>query len=230
MLISVFRDQIRTDQVRRYEGAIEELASEARRKDEAWRWTAHAVAFGPQARIYYVSQHPDYADLERHGDPAALFGRVLGESKGQKRLEEATACLLASERTLAQRRDDLSHPRQPAGGLAPLASVALLRARPGQQAAVEEFVRSLAEAIPKTGEEAALGAAQVIVGDMLAYWLVRPLQRLADLDRQTTGRDLLLRAYGQTEGERIFRAGTEGIQEIQREIVAYREELSNPPR
>ena len=46
---------------------------------------------------------------------------------------------------------------------------------------------------------------------------------------QTVGRDLLIKAFGQNEGDRIFRSGLEGIDQLQREITSYNEELSNPP-
>ena len=64
---------------------------------------------------------------------------------------------------------------------------------------------------------------------MQSYFVVRPLESLAALDQQSVGRDLILKAYGQEEGERIFRAGLEATLETQREIIAYREDLSNPP-
>jgi hypothetical protein len=141
-LISVFTDQIRPDRVRRYEAIIAELAAEARKKREEWRWTAHQVGFGSLARIYYVSEHPDYADLEKHGDAPALFERVLGDKKGPKLLEEANECLVSNQRTLGVQRPDLSYVKEPAQGVAPLASLALFRARPGAQHLVVSDAKS----------------------------------------------------------------------------------------
>ena len=112
--------------------------------------------------------------------------------------------------------------------VSPITSLALIRARPGGQDAVEELLRKFAEAIPKTGESATLNAAQALTGDMLVYWLVRPLDRLADLDKQSIGRDLLLKAYGQQEGSRIWSEGSQSMDQLQREILFYREDLSNP--
>jgi hypothetical protein len=227
-LISVFTDQIRPDRGRRYEAIIVELAAEARKKREEWRWTAHQVGFGSLARIYYVSEHPDYADLEKHGDVPALFERVLGVTKGRKLLDEANECLVSNQRTLGVQRLDLSYVKEPAQGVAPLASLALFRARPGAQHLVEELLRQIAEAIPKCGEPGSVAAAQSVIGDMLGYWTVRPLQKLADLDRQSVGRALLIKAFGKQEGERIFRNGLEGVDRLEREITVYREDLSNP--
>lgn len=228
-LISVFADQIRQDRIRRYEEIITELAEEARKKQEAWRWTAHQVAFGPLARIYYVSQHADHADIEKHGDAQALFRRVLGEKKGEKALEESSECQVSNERMLAVQRADLSYPQEPEARVAPVASVAALRARPGKQQALEDLIRKFAEAIPKTGEAAQLGVAQQLTGDMQTYWLVRSLDSLADLDKQSVGQDLLIKAFGQQEGTRIFQTALESVEQTQREIHVYREDLSNPP-
>ena len=227
-LVSVFTDQIRPDRVRRYEELVAELAAEARKKKEAWRWTAHEVKFGPLARVYYVSRHEDYTDIEKHGDPQALFTRVLGEKQGRKQLDEANECRVSSERVLGIHRPELSYPQEAAEGIAPITSLAFIRARPGLQHIVEELLLKLAEAIPKTGESASIASFQAVTGDMLGYWVARPLNRLADLDRQSIGRDLLIKAVGQNEAERIFRSGLEGIDQLQREIIAYREDLSNP--
>jgi len=228
-LVSIFTDQVRPDKLNDYEDLIAELARSAREQDEGWHWTAHQTAFGPLSRIRYVSWHEDYADLERHGDPLALFTRVLGEKKGRNLLEDVNECLVSNERALNQYRPDLSYPQERSTTIAPVVSVALIRPRPGSQAAVEEMLRQMAEAIPKTGEEAQIRCYQTLTGEMFSYVLVRPLERLADLDRQSVARDLTVKAYGQQEGERIFKAGIEATLETQREILAYREDLSNPP-
>jgi hypothetical protein len=228
-LVSIFTDHIRPDKLSDYEELIAELAAEARKKKEAWRWTAHQTAFGALGRMRYVSWHESYADLEKHGDPEALFARVLGEKKGRKHLEETTECLWSNERALHQHRPDLSYPQERATKIPQFTSVVMLQPRPGSQAAVEEMLRQIAEAIPKTGEPAQLRTYQALTGDMQSYVIARPLDRLSDLDQQSVGRDLLVKAYGQQEGERIFAAGLEGTLETQREILSTREDLSNPP-
>jgi hypothetical protein len=228
-LISVFTDQIRMDRLNRYQERIGELAAEARKKKEAWHWAAHQVGFGDRAKMYYVSRHEDYADVEKHGDPQALFRRVLGDKKGEKQLEEVSESLVSSERALGVPRPDLSYPKQPTEGIAPISSLVVVRARPGRQHAIEEMLFKIAEAIPKTGESAHIASYQAVTGDMLVYWVARALDRLADLDRQSIGRDLLSKAYGEPEGERLYHSGLENAEQLIREINFYREDLSNPP-
>src|SRR5258706_287067 len=103
-----------------------------------------------------------------------------------------------------------------------LISVFTDQIRPDRGRRYEEII---AEAIRKSGEPGSVAAAQAVFGDMLGYWLVRPLQKLADLDRQSVGRDLLIKAFGKPEGERIFRSGLEGVDRLEREITVYREDL-----
>jgi len=131
---------------------IAELAAEARKKREGWRWTAHQVGFGSLAKIYYVSEHPDYADLEKHGDAQALFERVLGDKKGQKLLDEVNECLVSNQRTLGVQRPDLSYVKEPAQGVAPLASLSRFRARPGGQH-LERIFRSGLEGVDRLERE-----------------------------------------------------------------------------
>jgi quinol monooxygenase YgiN len=229
-IISVFSITVRDGEIRRYEELVAELAAEARKKKEAWRWTAHEVKFGLLTRRYYVSQHEDFADLEKKGDPQGLFTRVLGEKKGQKVLEEVNEREVSTERTLGLHRPDLSYSPDQDQQIPQVSSLAVVRARPGHQQAVEAMIAKFAEAIPKTDESANLTAFQALTGDMLVYWISRRLNRLADLDHQTIGRDLLIKAFGPSEGDRIFQSSLQGIEQLQREITVYREDLSNPPR
>ncbi len=229
-LVNVFTDQIRPDRLRRYEACIAELAAAARDQNDPWRWTAHQVGVGDGARMYYVSRHPDHADVERSGDPPTLFSRLLGERQGLQLLDETSECLVHNQRTLGIERPDLSYPQQAPEGIAPMASIALIHARAGHQEALEDMLRQLAEAIPKAGEEARIDCTQSLTGDMLSYWIVRPLESLADLDHQPIGRDLLIAAYGQNDGARIFRTGLAAADRVDREITRLRQDLSNPPR
>jgi hypothetical protein len=211
---------------------ITELADAARKKDEPLKWIAQEVAFGSLGKVYYVSLHPDHADIEKHGDAPAIFQRVLGEKKGLALFGEIQGCIESTERGIAVVRPDLSYPQEEgAGERRPLTSLSTLRARPGAQAQLEELIRKVAEAVPKTGGQTRLMTYQALTGGFSnTYYLARPLNRLADLDRQPIGQEALVAAYGKAEGERIFRSGGEAIQDVLREILVLREERSNPPR
>jgi hypothetical protein len=68
---------------------------------------------------------------------------------------------------------------------------------------------------------------QTVIGDLSRYWTVRPLESLADLDKRTPPAMLLTEAFGPAEGGLIFRSGLEASSVVERNIVAYRPELSN---
>ena len=70
----------------------------------------------------------------------------------------------------------------------------------------------------------------IIKGKVALLISMRTATVAPDLDRQSIGRDLLIKALGQSEGERIFQSGLENVDQLQREITFYREDLSNPPR
>ena len=135
---------------------------------------------------------------------------------------------MSLRQTISRERPDLSCPPDRRDRGYPAAIVTVLRARPGRQEACEELIRKLAEAIPKVGDPARLVAFQTLVGDLAQYWTVRPLQNLGELDRQALPADLLNQAFGAAEGGLIFRSGLEAIDDVRREIVLYREDLSNP--
>src|SRR3990172_8106579 len=78
------------------------------------------------------------------------------------------------------------------------------------------------------GDPARLVAFQTLVGDLARYWTVRPVENLGELDRQLQPAELLNKAFGAAEGGLIFRTGLESIQEVRRQIVLYRQDLSNP--
>lgn len=227
-LMNIYTDHVRPDQLFRYEELIGELARAAREGGEEMAWTAHQVTFGPVGKIYYVINAESHAELERRGDAAALFERVLGDG-GRKALGEVQACLLSSERSISTARLDLSYPADAPPVAAPLASIARIQARNGGENDVEELFRKLAEATAKLGDAGSVAVSQRLTGDMSEYVVARPLQSLAELDTQPIGKDALVGAFGRAEGQRVFRAASQSIQSAEREILALREELSNIP-
>jgi hypothetical protein len=227
-LTSVLSERVRPKQVRRYEELVQQLAKRAVQRKEAWHWTAHQTVFGEVDRFHYVSEAPDFAALGARGRADDLVRRLMGEKEGNEWLREANEGVESVRHTVSMERPDLSYPPERRARPFPAAVVTLLRARPGGREACEELIRKVAEAIPKAGDPARLVAYQTLIGDLSTYWTVRPLQDLGELDRQLQPADLLTRAFGAAEGGLIFRTGTEAIEEVRREIVLHREDLSNP--
>ena len=110
----------------------------------------------------------------------------------------------------------------------PVSEFGRVGVRPGRQEAYEELVRKLAEAIPKLDDPARMITFQPLVGELSGWWTVRPVDDLAELDAQRTPQDLLHEAFGAGEGGLIWRGGLDAIEDARRDIVVYREDLSNP--
>lgn len=228
-LVSILSVEIRQDANARYEEAVRRLAQRAAEKKEKSHWTAHQVAMGGTNSFHFVTQAESFAEIETRGPLPSMLARVLGEKEAARFMEEVGACSVSRRQTVSVDRPDLSYVRgERQAGATPYAVVTEARVRPGGREAFEELLRKLAEAIAKVDDPAEVVAHQYLIGDLQAFWTVRPLAALADLDRMRPPDALLTEAFGASEGGLVFRAGTEAISEIRREIVAYRPELSHP--
>ena len=222
---------LRPGSVLRFQEAVGQLCQAAGEKEDAWHWTAHETLFGDARLIHFAYAAPDFASLQGLGTIVELWGRALGEERGLELFERANECIEHAEHTVSRDRPDLSYPPDDMHVEQwPMAVVTMARARPGHSEACEELIRKVAEAIPKLDDPARIVTYQVIIGDLMAYWTIRPLRGLADLDAQLPAPDLLTRAFGPGEGGLIWRTGQEAIQEAQRHVLAYRADLSNPSR
>jgi hypothetical protein len=222
---------LRPGQVLRFQEALITLCTRAVETQEAWHWTAHETRFGDASLIHFVYQAPDFAAVEQLGTVAELWQRVLGEERGLATFQQANECIEKMEHTISRERPDLSYPPDSSDVTEyPLAVLTTARARPGHAESCEELIRKLAEAIPKLDDAARIVTYQVMFGDLMSYWTVRPLRSLADLDAQLQAPDLLSQAFGPAEGGLIWRSGQEAIDTAERHLLAYREDLSNPPR
>lgn len=212
-----------------FQERIAELAAAASKKAEAWRWTAHQTVFGEGAVVHFASQAENFAEVETQGQVDGLWGRVLGEKLGAEAMTQANECIQSIQQTLSIDRPDLSYTEDVGGpGDLPYAVITTVRAQPGQAETCEELIRKIAEAIPKVGDPARIVSYQVMFGDIGAYWTVRPLRSLADLDQQLPAPELLNQAFGTAEGGLLWRTGSEAVQEARREVVLLVPELSNP--
>jgi hypothetical protein len=228
-LTSILSVQVRPASIGRYQELVRQLAERARKNEESFRWTAHTTVFGQGPTIHFVSIAESFAALQQRGQTPELLLRVLGEKGAASWLEAIGEATQAQETVIARDRPDLSYVREERRAQDhPFALVTNVRVRPGGREAFEELIRKLAEAIPKVDDPAQLITNQILVGDLARYYTVRPLRELADLDGQRPPDVLLTDAFGAGEGGLIFRGGTEALQEIRREVVMYRPELSNP--
>jgi hypothetical protein len=218
---------VRPEQLLAYEERLRRLAAQAQQRKDRLQWGGYQTAFGELGNFYYVSQAQSWSEIAERGTPQELVQRVLGEKEGQKWLEELSRCLLAAAQTVSIDRADLSYMPDGEPSLASFAVVTVSRVRPDGVEAFEEFVRKIAEAIPKAGDPARIQTRQTLVGDLREYAVIRPVERISDLDRQLQAADLLTKAFGGAEGGLLFRTGFAAIESVERRIVARRDDLSN---
>ena len=229
-LTNVLTVRVRPEHQLRYVDLVTQLAKRAQEKKERLQWTAHRTLFGTRGPLlHFVSEAADYAGIAARGAPPEMYERVFGPKAGTDWLREVQICTAEQADTLSVDRPDLSYPperRSPASH--PFALVSTIRVRAGGQEAVEELLRKISEAIPKVDDPTRIVAHQSVVGDLRDYWTVRPLRNLGELDRQRMPARLLTDAFGAAEGGLVFRNAMEAMQRVERSIVRYLPELSNP--
>ncbi len=228
-LNTVLSAQVLPGAILRYTAAIQRLAEAARNKKEPFTWGAFETLYGEQGPIRYVSSVETFDALGKRGSVPELVARVFGAADAPRFLEEVGACIASQSLTVAADRPDLSYLRSPfKPGEFKAAAVTRTRIRPGARESYEELLRKLSEAIPKLDDPSQLMVRQTIVGNVAEYVSIRPLRELRELDAHRTPEQLLIQAFGASEGGLIFRNGGAAIEEIERSIVGYRPDLSNP--
>lgn len=209
--------------------AVAELASRAVEIADPFRWSGYQVLFGNAQILHFSYQAEDFEALGAAGSVEDLWIRVLGREAGEAGLQRVNACVEAVQHTISVDRPDLSYPPPEQGPMPlPLAIVTRAQVQPGGEDACEELIRKLAEAIPKVDDSTRIITHQTLIGNAREYWTVRPVASFEELDQQLPLPELLNRAFGASEGGLIWRAGNEAIANIQRQIVEYRPEISNP--
>ncbi len=225
-LTTVLSIHTRPEKGLEYEDLLRELAERARERNDPGHYSTHQNLFGELGVFHFVTRNDDWSGLSSRGMVQQIIARVMGEEEGRQWSRRSTACIASASHQIAVDRPDLSYPpdgEEPA----PMAVVTAARARPGGQEACEELIRKVAEAIPKLDDPTRMVAYQTAIGDLSEYWTVRPLDALDDLDEQRQAQELLVQAFGPSEGGLIWRSGVEAIQEARREIVLLRPDLSN---
>jgi hypothetical protein len=227
-IMTVLAQSLRPERLGQYEEGVRRLAERAVAKKEGFRWGAYQTAFGELGTIFYTSVAADWAEIAKRGTTETLAERVLGEKEGRKLVADLRECVQSSTQTVSVDRPDLSYQRDGVTAPTPFAVVTAVRVRPEGQEAFEEFLRKIAEAIPKVDEPAQIATRQILIGNLREYRVVRPIADLAELDAQRQPADLLTKAFGAAEGGLFARNGLAAIETVERRIVAYRKDLSNP--
>jgi hypothetical protein len=106
--------------------------------------------------------------------------------------------------------------------------ITILRVHPGGGPACEELLGRLAEGIAKVGDPSRLHVYEAILGDTRAYWTARPMEGMRALDEVLPPRDLLVKAFGEKRGGKIYREGVAGLEHVDRQLTMLRLDLSHP--
>jgi hypothetical protein len=227
-LITVLSLQTRSDRWQRYEELVQQLAEAAVSRKEESHWTAHQTAFGSLSTIHFANQDDDFAEISSRGTVLDMIERVLGSVEAERFMTEIGDCIISQESSISVDRPELSYPPEEEGLTFPAAVLTVIEASPSKQEACEEVIRKVAEAIPKVDDKARLITYQTVVGNLARYWTVRPINDLSELDGQRTPQELLIQAFGPAEGGLIYRSGLDAMTSLQRSILVYRPDLSNP--
>ena len=225
-LVTVLSAYTRPGRSAAYEANVRRIAQRAADRKERLHWQAQQVAFGSIGTLYFVQEHADWATLGEQDPPPVYLARLFGEREGAKLYHEMAECLAELRYTVSQERPDLSYtPHGPVTSPA-LTLVTFLRARPGGLPACEELIGKVAEAIPKADDPSHLFAYQTVIGDLRTYWTVRPIQRVEELDQVLPPKELLVRAFGVDDGDRLYRKGIDALQRAERQMTVLRPDLS----
>jgi hypothetical protein len=225
-LTTVLSVNVRPDSMSTYEAQVHAIAEKAVSKKEPFEWAAHQVMAGRLGTIHFVSQAPTWSSLAAREPIEMLIRRLMGDSEGANILEQLGACIASEQYTIAQERPDLSHPSAATESQKPLSVVTVFRVRPGGQETLEEYLRTAGRAISVVQDPRRFRAYQTVVGDAGLYWVVSPLDSLAELDTILAPGELLQRAFG-AEGMALHRNALERLEHTERSITALRPELSN---
>jgi len=226
-LLEVLHHSVRPGQLDTYEEKIRQLSERAGARKDSFHWNTFQTAIGDLGNFHYSSAAEGWAALQKRGNAQQLVERLMGEKEGRRWLAETAACLVSATQTVSMDRPELSY-AEGATLRPPFALVTVVRTRPGEQEAFEEFIRKIAEAIPKVDDRWRLVTRQIVIGNLREYRTVRPLQDLAQLDSLPQPEALLGQAFGAAEGGLIYRNGMAAIEHVERRILALRKELSNP--
>jgi hypothetical protein len=227
-LISVLRNTVQQSAVPRYERLVRYIAERAREDSDSFNWSARVNTGAAGRTIGFITRVEGFAELAGREEPDDMIRRLFGEADGTALVETLGEGVTSSEYIVSTVRDDLSSQAQPVPGESPpLILLTRIRATRESGLGVEELIRKVGDAATKVGDERLTLVLQTTIGDLRTYAIAQAVSDPAQLDQQACVPELLLKAYGQEEGEEIFRTGTACIEHVETELSIARPDLSN---
>lgn len=225
-LITVLRNNVRQSAAPQYERLIRFVAERARQDSDTFNWGGR-ISTGAEGRsISFVTTVAGFAELAAREQPDDMVRRLFGEGDGNALIEALGEGVESTSYSVATIREDLSTqaapPEEPQ-----LALVTRLRATSNGALGIAELIRKVSEAATKVDEQRRSLVLQTLIGDLRNYAIVQFVSDPAQLDQQSPVPELLAQAYGQAEGEKIFREGTACIEQAETELSVPRPDLSN---
>ncbi len=228
-LITVLRQNVRTESVSNYERLVRFIAERAKQDADTFKWTAR-VSEGSEGRIIsFLSPVEGYAELASREPIDAALRRLYGEADGEAVFRSLGEGIQSSSSQVLSPREDLSSQALPQPGSAPeLVHVTRLRVTPGGAQGCEQLIRQVVEAAAKVDEQRRYNVLQTVLGDLRTYAVIQVISDPAQLDRQAAIPELLAEAYGQKQAETMFLEGTACVADAEAELSVLRPDLSNP--
>jgi hypothetical protein len=226
-LVSSLRVHVKQSGTARYERAVQRLAAAARSESATAEWRA-SISDGVDGFSYsFLSMAGSFAELSKRESVPALARRLFGESAGDAFLEELTASIRSSSSSIRRVRDDLSTISLPLKMNPALFFVTRLNVRSGGQATIENVIRKVTEAAQKIGEPRLVSVSSTVIGDVGEYYVGQPISDPAELDRQKSPGEVLVKAFGDKEGGAILASSAAVLERVTTMLVVPRPDLSN---
>ena len=226
-LLTSLRVNVKLSGVARYERSVSRLAAAARADSKAAEWRA-SISTGAEGIVYVFGQMAaSYAELLGREPLPVLARRLLGESAGDDFFEEGAEHVQATSFSIRRLREELSTITLPLKDAPALVYVTRIQARSGGQGAVENLIRSVTDASQKIGAPRRITVSSTAIGEQGEYYIVRPIQDPAELDRMKTPAEVLVEAFGEKEGNAILAQSASALERVTTILATPRPDLSN---
>lgn len=190
-------------------------------------WSLYEVSSGAFGSYRIVSEAETWEEV---GAVSSLdgFARALFGERADAIVPRMLDCFDSITQSVSRSRADLSWaPGNPERG--PTIELTRIRARPDGQAAMEQYFKSLVEAVRKLGDARRFYVLETLVGELGSYTLETPVRHLGELDTIRRPDELLTEAFGERRGTEILETTRTAMLDAERHILARRDDLSSAP-